>query len=92
MRVSAVVRSKDEAGRLRLTLTSLARQTVPAEVIVVDDGSTDHTRGVLAEAAAWLPLRVVTHTTSRGRAGASQGAGGHQFRQPPAGPTASFVR
>ena len=71
MRVSAVVRSKDEADRLRLTLTSLARQTVPAEVIVVDDGSTDHTGEVLAEAAAWFPLRVVTHTTSRGRAGAA---------------------
>ena len=39
MSVSVIVRSKNEADRLRLTLTSLARQTVPAEVIVVNDGS-----------------------------------------------------
>lgn len=71
MKVTVVVRSKDEADRLRLTLTSLARQTLPAETVVVDDGSTDHTREVLAEAGGWLPLRVVTHTTSRGRAGAA---------------------
>ena len=71
MMVSVVVRSKDEADRLRLTLTSLACQTAPAEVIVVDDGSTDHTRDVLAEASAWLSLRVVSHATPRGRAGAA---------------------
>jgi glycosyltransferase involved in cell wall biosynthesis len=71
MKVSVVVRSKDEADRLRLVLASLARQTNPAEVIVVDDGSTDHTREVLAEAAAWLPFRVVTHETARGRSGAA---------------------
>jgi glycosyltransferase involved in cell wall biosynthesis len=71
MQVSVVVRSKDEADRLRLTLASLARQTMPAEVIVVDDGSTDHTSTVLAEAARELPFRVVAHATPRGRAGAA---------------------
>lgn len=71
MRMSVVVRSKDEADRLRLTLVSLARQTRPAEIIVVDDGSTDHTRKVLAEAAAWLSFKLVTHESARGRGGAS---------------------
>ena len=42
MRASVIVRSKDEADRLRPTLTSLAKQTGAVEVIVVDDGSTDH--------------------------------------------------
>ncbi len=74
MRMSVVVRSKDEAGRLRLSLASLARQTGPAEVIIVNDGSSDHTREVLAEAAAWLSLTVVTHETARGR-GAAANAG-----------------
>jgi GT2 family glycosyltransferase len=71
MTVSVIVRSKDEADRLRLTLASLARQTLPAEVVVVDDGSADHTPAVLAEAAGWLPLRVIRHAAPRGRGGAS---------------------
>jgi GT2 family glycosyltransferase len=69
--LSVVIRSKDEADRLRLTLTSLARQDQACEVVVVDDGSTDHTQAVLEEAAGWLPLSVVRHGAARGRSGAS---------------------
>ena len=76
MLVSVIVRSKDEADRLRLTLTSLAQQTVPAEVVVVNDGSVDHTADVISEAATWRALRVVTHATPRGRSGAAN-AGAH---------------
>ena len=61
MNISVVIRSKDEADRLRLTLTSLARQTEPAEVVVVNDGSSDHTAVVLDEAAHWMPLTVIHH-------------------------------
>jgi glycosyltransferase involved in cell wall biosynthesis len=71
VRLSVVIRSKDEADRLRLTLTSLARQSEPAEVVAVNDGSSDHTRPVLEEAAGWMPLRVVHHQAPRGRSGAS---------------------
>ena len=71
MRVSVVVRSKDEAPRLRLCLASLSRQTREAEVIVVNDGSTDDTAAILAEAADWLPLSVVAHATPHGRSGAA---------------------
>ena len=76
MRLSVVIRSRDEADRLRLTLTSLARQTAPAEVIVVDDASVDHTPAVLDEAACWLPLRVVRHAPGHGRAGATNAGAG----------------
>lgn len=69
MRVSIVVRSHNEAPRLRLTLASLARQTVPAEVVVVDDGSTDGTAEVLA--ATPLPLTRLRHEAARGRCAAS---------------------
>jgi GT2 family glycosyltransferase len=69
--VSVVIRSKDEADRLRLTLTSLARQTEPAEVVVVNDGSSDHTAAVLEDAAGWMPLTVIHHTAPCGRSGAS---------------------
>jgi glycosyltransferase involved in cell wall biosynthesis len=71
MRVSVIIRTRNEADRLRLTLTSLACQTVAAEVVVVNDASVDHTAAVVAEARGWLPLRVVDHAEARGRAGAT---------------------
>ncbi len=71
MQVSVVVRSKDEADRLRLTLASLARQTMSAEVVVVDDGSSDHTAAVLAEAAHSQPLTIIRHDVAHGRSDAS---------------------
>ncbi|HKT55106.1 MAG TPA: glycosyltransferase, partial [Caulobacteraceae bacterium] len=71
MTLSAVIRSKDEAPRLRLTLASLEGQAGLDEVVVVNDGSLDETPAVLAEAAASLPLTVVTHEAARGRAAAS---------------------
>jgi GT2 family glycosyltransferase len=80
MRGSVIVRSCNEADRLRLTLASLAGQTEPAEVIVVDDGSTDHTAAVIAEAAATLPILAVRHAVPLGRslaanAGAARASG-----------------
>lgn len=71
MSVSVVVRSKDEADRLRLTLASLSRQTAPAEVVVVDDGSSDHTPAVIAEASGRLRLVHVRHAAARGRSAAA---------------------
>ena len=71
MRASVVVRSKDEAPRLRLTLASLANQTEPAEVVVVNDGSTDGTRAVMDEAASLMPLVCVHHDRPAGRSEAS---------------------
>jgi len=81
MSLSVVIRSKDEAERLRLTLTALARQTQPAEVVVVNDGSRDHTAAVLDEATGWMALRVVHHEKPRGRSGASN-AGARAARCP----------
>jgi GT2 family glycosyltransferase len=71
MKVSVVIRSRDEADRLRLVLTSLSRQTTPAEVIVVNDASADQTSAVLAAAVHQVDLRVINHTEPRGRAGAT---------------------
>ena len=71
MQVSVIVRSRNEADRLRLTLASLAAQTVPAEVIVVNDGSDDHTPAVLAEAANDLRLIRVDHAVAMGRSAAA---------------------
>jgi glycosyltransferase involved in cell wall biosynthesis len=71
MKASVVIRSKDEADRLRLTLTSLANQTLKAEVIVVNDGSSDHTREVVDEAAQTMDLVAIHHAQSTDRSAAS---------------------
>jgi glycosyltransferase involved in cell wall biosynthesis len=67
MKLSVVIKSKDEADRLRLTLASLARQSMPADVVVVDDGSRDHTQAVIAEAGRDMPLRTLRHDRPMGR-------------------------
>jgi glycosyltransferase involved in cell wall biosynthesis len=69
MRASVIVRTRDEAYRLRLTLASLTRQSVLAEVLVVNDGSRDHTREVVA--ASGLGCITVAHEQARGRAAAA---------------------
>ncbi len=80
MRASLIVRSKDEAPRLALTLASLARQSQAAEVVVVNDGSTDDTEAVIAHAAQTATIVGVHHISPLGRsaaanAGASRASG-----------------
>jgi glycosyltransferase involved in cell wall biosynthesis len=80
MKATVVIRSKDEADRLRLTLASLARQSALAQVVVVNDGSSDHTADVLREAERDLELVAVHNGSPSGRsaaanAGASRASG-----------------
>ncbi len=74
MRASIVIRSKDEADRLRLTLTSLACQSERAEVVVVNDGSSDHTHEVISEMEGELQLVAIHHDKPAGRSGAANAA------------------
>jgi glycosyltransferase involved in cell wall biosynthesis len=67
MQASVVIRSRDEADRLRLTLASLAAQTEKPEVVVVNDGSSDHTAEVIAEAAHEMDLTPIHHIEPAGR-------------------------
>lgn len=71
MKTSIVIRSKDEAPRLRLALASLQGQAGLDEVVVVDDGSEDATAEVVADAAGRLPLVSVRHEAPQGRSAAS---------------------
>ena len=71
MLASVVVRSHNEAPRLRLTLASLAAQTEPAEIVVVDDGSSDDTSAVVAEWAGPTPVVSVRNASARGGSSAS---------------------
>jgi glycosyltransferase involved in cell wall biosynthesis len=76
MKTSVIIRSRDEATRLRLVLASLSRQDGLDEVVAVDDGSQDDTASVLAAASAELPLIALRHPSPRGRSAASN-AGAH---------------
>ncbi|MCB2060620.1 MAG: glycosyltransferase [Novosphingobium sp.] len=71
MECSVVIRSLNEADRLRLTLTSIACQTRAPEVVVVDDGSTDHTAQVVEAFRDRLRLTAVRHTSPQGRSAAA---------------------
>jgi len=71
MRASVIIRSKDEADRLRLTLASLASQTEKPEVVVVNDGSSDDTAKVIGEAASEMDLIAIHHAKPAGRSAAA---------------------
>ncbi|NPV09865.1 MAG: glycosyltransferase family 2 protein [Anaerolineae bacterium] len=71
VRVSLFAPAYNEAGNLPLLLEKLdrtvARLGLPTEVVIVDDGSTDDTPTILAEAAQAYPwLRVVRHRRNAG--------------------------
>lgn len=64
--VAAIVPAKDEADRVAATVTALLALDTVDLVIVVDDGSTDATAAVAADAEAL----VVRHPANRGKAAA----------------------
>lgn len=70
-RVSLIVTVLNEVGAIDALLDSVARQTRPAdEILVVDGGSTDGTWEKLRVWAARLPLRAIRHpgaNIARGR-------------------------
>ncbi len=76
MTVTVVVPPLDEAATVGAALKSVAHQTPPWRVVVVDGGSTDGTPELVR--AAWPDVRVVTSEAGRGRqlaAGASHADG-----------------
>lgn len=65
MRISVIIPAYNAEATLADCLESVARQTLrPFEVVVVDDGSTDNTRGVAARFEKRLILRIVTQVNS----------------------------
>lgn len=73
--VSVVVATRDRSASLARLLAALEEQTLPRrrfEIVVVDDGSRDDTRAILAAHAEHTagPFRVLCHETSRGPAAA----------------------
>lgn len=65
MRISVIIPAYNAEATLADCLESVARQTLrPFEVVLVDDGSTDNTRGVAARFEKRLMLRIVTQVNS----------------------------
>ena len=72
--VSILIATRNRADHLRASLTSVltasAASPFSTEVVIVDNGSTDHTEQVLAEFSAdWAQLRVI-HDPRAGKSGA----------------------
>lgn len=67
-RVSLIVPAKNEAGRIGSVIEAGLKSDLLAEVIVVDDGSTDNTASVATELGAIL----LRHETNQGKAEAMQ--------------------
>jgi glycosyltransferase involved in cell wall biosynthesis len=64
--ISVVIPAKNEATALGALLESIKAQNIAAEIIVVDDGSTDDTATVAASAGA----KVISHRYSMGNGAA----------------------
>jgi len=67
--LSIIVPVYNECATVRAVLDTLRTLPGPPEIIVVDDGSTDGTAGILADAAG-TDIRVVTHAKNQGKGGA----------------------
>jgi glycosyltransferase involved in cell wall biosynthesis len=71
VKASVIVRSRNEADRLRLTLDSLSVQTEKPQVVVINDGSSDHTSEVISQAARELELTAIHHSRAMGLSAAA---------------------
>lgn len=60
--VSAIIPARNEEDSIARTVESVAAQPEIAEIIVVDDQSTDRTATILAELAARIPKLKILHT------------------------------
>lgn len=62
--VGVIIPTRNRADLLHHALEALSRQTrAPDEVIVVDNGSTDHTRQVAEQFSGRLPIRYLFEPT-----------------------------
>src|SRR3984885_16105581 len=60
--VSAIIPARNEEASIARAVESVAAQSAIAEIIVVDDQSTDRTGAILAELAKRIPKLKILHT------------------------------
>jgi glycosyltransferase involved in cell wall biosynthesis len=70
MNLSVVIPVYNEADNIREILKRVEAQKLASEIIVVDDGSTDGTRKILAELDGNQTVRVILHEHNKGKGAA----------------------
>jgi glycosyltransferase involved in cell wall biosynthesis len=70
MNLSVVIPVYNEVDNIREILKRVEAQKLASEIIVVDDGSTDGTRKVLAELDGNQTVRVILHEHNKGKGAA----------------------
>lgn len=71
---SIIVPAYNEARCIEATLRKICASPIEKDIIVVDDGSTDDTKHVLARLARQLPFRLITHRRNLGKGAAIRSA------------------
>lgn len=74
MRLSVIIPVYNEERTLREALERLLRVDLEKELIIVDDGSTDGTRGVIADYSRRLEIMLLVHERNRGMGAATRPA------------------
>ncbi len=77
LRISVVVPIFNEKGTVEEIVRRIRQVPIPKEIILVDDGSTDGTREVLAAMDCRDDLRVVLHNRNRGKGAALKSGFSH---------------
>lgn len=71
MDLSIIIPAYNEATRLPATLTAIDRylvtKKITSEILVIDDGSQDHTTEAIKKVELKTPLRVLHHQTNHGK-------------------------
>jgi glycosyltransferase involved in cell wall biosynthesis len=77
LRISVVVPVYNESATLKELIRRVRAVSTPKEIILVDDGSTDGTRELLAEMEGEPDLRILYHERNRGKGAALKTGFGH---------------
>ena len=77
MKLSVIIPVYNEEKTLREVLERVLRVELDKEILIVDDGSTDATRGVIAEYSNRPEVRGLFHERNRGKGAAIRTGIGH---------------
>lgn len=68
--LSVIIPVYNEVGTIQETINRVTATNLVSEIVVVDDGSSDGTREILAEIGNHKPIRVISHAENQGKGAA----------------------